>query len=261
MTFIDALILGIIEGITEFLPISSTGHLMLAGRLLNLAQTEFLKSFDIAIQSGAILAVVVLYARRLWRDAELAKRIVAAFIPTAVVGLALYRTVKDYLLADTGIVLWMLFLGGIGLVVFEKWYVKRTHAFYTSGDEESHTHISYSQALWIGLCQSVAMVPGVSRAAATIIGGLALGIERKTIVEFSFLLAIPTMAAATGLDLIKNAQSFSGAEFYLLAIGFIAAFITALISVLWLLRFIKTHTFTPFGIYRVALALVFWLFI
>lgn len=260
MTVLDALILGIIEGITEFLPISSTGHLMLAAHMLGLTQTEFLTSFEIAIQSGAIFAVMVLYARRLITDLALAKRIAAAFVPTAVIGFLLYRTVKDYLLVDARMMIATLFFGGVGLIVFEWWYARHASPKRSAPDGEE-TKISYPKAIMIGLCQSVAMAPGVSRAAATIIGGLALGINRKTIVEFSFLLAVPTMLAATGLDLIKSAGAFDASEFWILAAGFAAAFATALASIVWLLRFIKTHTFTSFGVYRILAAAAFWLFL
>lgn len=254
MDLISALILGIVEGITEFLPISSTGHLILTAHLLKIAQTDFLKSFEIAIQLGAILSVVVLYWRSLIADIKALKRVLAAFIPTAIIGFLLYKVIKNYLLGNERIVLISLFLGGIFLILFELLYREKETASSSIAD------ISYGQAVAIGLFQSISVIPGVSRAAATICGGLLLGLKRKTIVEFSFLLAVPTMLAATGFDLIKSAGSFSSAQFGLLAVGFIVSFITAIFGIKFLLNFIKGHNFVSFGIYRIAAALLFWLF-
>ncbi len=255
MSYTDALILGIVEGITEFLPISSTGHLMLAAHLLKLSQTEFLKSFEISIQLGAILSVVVLYARKFLLDMEVIKRILAAFIPTAILGLILYKIVKNVFLNSTSIVLWALLIGGILLIIFEKIHKEDEKAI------EDIKTIPYSKAFLIGAFQSIAMVPGVSRAAATILGGLLLGLKRKTIVEFSFLLAVPTMLAATALDLYKNIDSFSSAQIDVLLIGAGVSFIVALLSIKFLLYFIKNHNFIGFGVYRILAALLFWIFL
>lgn len=252
MNVMHAIILGVVEGVTEFLPISSTGHMILAGHLLGLTQTEFLKTFEIAIQLGAILAVVVLYARTLLVNIEVVKRIAAAFIPTAVVGAVLYKIVKHVLMGNQQIVLWSLFLGGIFLIVFDMQHREKPDSL------DKIETIPYRTAVMIGLFQSLAMVPGVSRAAATIIGGLLLGMKRKTIVEFSFLLAIPTMAAATVLDLLKSAPTFSSDQFVLLGIGFIVSFIVAIGSIKFLLHFIKTNNFVVFGIYRIIVACLFW---
>lgn len=255
MDFLQAIIFGVVQGISEFLPISSTGHLILTGRLLGLAQTEFLKSFEIAIQLGSILAVIVLYWQQLFADWEIIKRIAVAFIPTGILGLIFYKLIKLFLLGSNAVVLWSLFLGGVLLIIFELWHQEKEMA------DGKITEISYGKSFLIGLAQSVAMIPGVSRSAATILGGLALGIKRKTIVEFSFLLAVPTMIAATFFDLYKNWQQFSLNQFEFLAIGFIVAFLIALASIKFLLNFIKTHSFMPFGVYRIALALAFWLLI
>lgn len=252
MDIFNAALLGIVEGITEFLPISSTGHLILASRVLQIPQTEFVKSFEIAIQLGAILSVVVLYWRDLFVKWEVMKRVAAAFIPTAVIGFVLYKFIKQYLFSDS-IVVWTLFLGGIALILFERLHREAMN------DKDSLEAISYSQAVGIGLIQSLAVVPGVSRAAATIVGGMALGVKRRTIVEFSFLLAVPTMAAATGLDLLKTSASFSSGEFGILAIGFITSFAVAIVAIRWLLKFIGTHDFTAFGWYRMAIAVLFWI--
>jgi undecaprenyl-diphosphatase len=251
MDFITAFILGIVQGISEFLPISSTGHMILASHLMGLKHTEFLKSFEIAIQLGTILSVVVLYWRSLLVDFEVIKRLAVAFIPTGVLGLTLYKLIKGYLLGSETVVLCSLLIGGIFIVAFEYWYREKEDA--TSEIRE----ISYKHAVIIGLFQSIAMIPGVSRSASTILGGLWLGLKRKTIVEFTFLLAVPTMLAATGYDLIKSGSQFSFDQIQYLLVGFVTAFVVALLTIKFLLQFIKTHTFIPFGIYRIALV-VFW---
>jgi|CXWL01.1.fsa_nt_gi undecaprenyl-diphosphatase len=248
----QALILGIIEGITEFLPVSSTGHLVLASKLLSIQQTEFVKSFEITIQLGAILAVLILYAGILWKNMEVVKRVIVAFLPTAIIGLALYKIVKQYLLGNDLVVIIALALGGLFIIIFELLHREKASAV---GELEK---MSYKTAFSIGVFQSLAIVPGVSRSAATILGGLLVGLKRSSIAEFSFLLAIPTMAAATGLDLFKNYQSFSAADFNVLAVGFVSAFLVAVLAVKFLLRFIKTHTFIIFGVYRIVIALLFW---
>lgn len=247
MDYITAIILGIVQGISEFLPISSTGHMILASHLMGLKHTEFHKSFEIAIQSGTILSVVVLYWRTLLVDFEVIKRIFVAFLPTGVLGLTLYRLIKGYLLGSEAVVLWALFIGGIVLIAFEWWYREDVNA------ASEISAISYKNCLIIGLFQSLAMIPGVSRSASTIIGGLLLGLKRKTIVEFTFLLAVPTMLAATGYDLIKSGSHFSAGELQYLLVGFVTAFVVAILSIKFLLGFIKTHTFMVFGVYRILL--------
>lgn len=254
MNLFGSITLGIIQGLTEFLPISSTGHLILASRLMDLTQTEFLKSFEIIIQLGSILAVAVLYWKLFLRQ-EIIKKLIAAFLPTALIGLPVYGLFKKYLLGNETIVLWALVLGGVALIVFELIHKERSDA------PEDLSAISYKNCFLIGLCQAVAIVPGVSRSAATILGGLSLGLKRRTIVEFSFLLAVPTMLSATGWDLIKSAHSFSGQNLGLLAVGFILAFIVALLAIKFLIAFIKKHSFVPFGLYRIALALLFYVFV
>lgn len=244
--------LGVVEGITEFLPVSSTGHLILFSRLLNIPANDFSSSFNIAIQTGAIGAVIFLYWQVLLVSRKIVGKVLAAFLPTAVIGLVLYKLIKHFLLNNALIVVWMLFLGGIFIVLFEKFYKEKNQT------ENSLETITYSQAILIGFCQSLAVVPGVSRAAATIIGGLFLGLKRKTIVEFSFLLAVPTMLAATGLDLLKTAVNFSGQQFMVLAVGFIVSFLVAVLSIKFLLNYIKNHNFTAFGIYRILVAVVFY---
>lgn len=252
LNFVQAAVLGVVEGITEFLPISSTAYLILAADFLRLEQTEFMKSFEIIIQLGAIMAVVFLY----WREflkIEVLKRLMIAFIPTGILGLVFYKVVKQYLLGNIAVVLWSLFLGGIFLIVFEYLHKEKEDSL------ENIEKIPYKQCLIIGLFQSLAMIPGVSRSAATIIGGLILGLKRKTIVEFSFLLAVPTMMAATGLDLVKNAGTFSLDQSGLLLAGFAVSFITAIIGIKFLLKYIQKNNFIAFGVYRMATVILFLL--
>lgn len=256
MSYLHAIILSIVEGITEFLPISSTGHLVLTARLLSIPETDFVKSFEIIIQLGAILAVVVLYARRFINNITVWKNVIIAFLPTAILGVAFYKVIKSVLLGNELVTLAALFLGGIFLVLFEKyWYAK----------EKVHIHkiedLSVKQSFLIGLAQSVSMIPGVSRAAATIVGGMSLGMDRKVAVEFSFLLAVPTMLAASGLDLIKTHFSFTGSEWGLLIVGFLGSFIVAIFAIKYFLQFIQHHTFVGFGWYRIILAVVYFLLV
>lgn len=254
MTLFDALILGIVEGITEFLPISSTGHLILTGELLGLPSTEFLKSFEIAIQLGAMCAVVWLYARA-FLNIEIMKRVAAAFIPTAVIGFAAYPFVKSMLLGNSLVVVIALALGGIALIVFEWLHTER------ESDIREIQDMSYAQAALVGVAQAVAVIPGVSRSAATIVGGLLAGVSRVSIVEFSFLLAVPTIAAATGLDLLKSYDTFAAADIAPLALGFFVSFVVALLSIKFLLHYVRSHTFVAFGIYRIAVAIAFFIFV
>ncbi len=253
MNFFDAVVLGIIEGFTEFLPISSTAHLILTSKIISLSQNDFLKSFEIAIQLGAISSVISLYGKKFLTDCQLNKKIVAAFLPTIFFGFIFYKIIKNYLFESISLILASLFLGGIFLIVFEMFYREKPNA------ENNISRLSYKKAFLIGCFQSMAMVPGISRSAATIIGGLLTGLKREAIVEFSFLLAVPTMLAATGFDLLHNAASFSLKQLHLLFLGMVASFIVARIAISFFLKFIKTHNFTYFGVYRVLIAFLFWL--
>ena len=245
-----AVVLGIVEGITEFLPISSTAHLILASKALGLKDTEFLKSFEIIIQLGAILSVVVLYWNR-FLNFEVLKKLVVAVIPTGVIGLTVYKAIKSYLLGNVTVVLWTLLIGGIALIIFER--------FQQRDDRDvDFSEISYRKAFLIGLFQAIAVIPGVSRSAATIVGGSLLGVSKRTIVEFSFMLAVPTMLAASGLELVKNRSAING-NFEILAIGFIVSFLTAILAIKSFLGYIKKRDFSAFGWYRIVLAIVFYL--
>lgn len=254
MTPIQSIVLGAIEGATEFLPISSTGHLILASHLLRIPDSAFLTSFEIAIQLGAICAVLLLFWKS-FLNIEVLKRLVAGFIPTAIIGLALYSVVKHYLLGNELVVVAALALGGAFLIVFELLHKERDDA------PEGVESITYRQAVIVGICQSFAMVPGVSRSAATIVGGLMLGLRRTTIVEFSFLLAVPTMGAAVALDIFKSYQTFPTEGLGLIGLGFATAFLVALIAIRFLLAYVKKANFIGFGVYRILVALFFLLLV
>jgi undecaprenyl-diphosphatase len=250
MTLIHAIVLGIVEGITEFLPVSSTAHLILAGHVLRIAESEFIKSFEIIIQLGAILSVVVLYWSKFW-NWEVLKKLVVAVIPTGVIGLTVYKAVKGYLLGNVSVVLLALLIGGIALILFERFRV-------SSDSEVDFSEITYRRAFLIGLFQSIAIIPGVSRSAATIVGGSLIGVSKRTIVEFSFMLAVPTMLAATGLELVKSRAALAG-NYGMLAVGFVVSFVTAIIAIKSFLGYIKKRDFSIFGWYRMALAVVYYL--
>ena len=250
MNFIQVLILSAVEGITEFLPISSTGHMILVSKLLGIAETDFVKTFEIVIQLGAIMAVVVLFSKKLLTGSDLVKKIAVAFIPTAIVGFTLYPLIKGVLLGSSSITLNALFFGGLALIGVE-YFIKKRKA----KSEEGKT-ITYRQALIIGTFQSLSVIPGVSRAAATIVGGLLTGLDRETATEFSFLLAVPTMFAATALDIYKSRTMIAQGGFLSLFAGTVLAFIFATLAVKFLIGYIKKHDFTAFGIYRIVLGLL-----
>jgi undecaprenyl-diphosphatase len=251
-----AVLYGVVEGLTEFLPVSSTAHLEITARLLHAEPSDVHKTFEIAIQLGAILSVVVLYWRALLVEWAVMKRVLLAFFPTGLLGLLLHDFVKEHLLGNLDVVLWSLFLGGWFIVIFERLHREKPT------DKEGLASITYVQAFFIGACQAIAMIPGVSRSAATVLGGLALGVKRKTSVEFSFLLAVPTMFAATAFTLYKQYKEGTGLsadETQFLAIGFVTSFVVAILAIRFLLSFVKSHTFLPFGVYRILLVLGLWL--
>lgn len=252
MNILQTLIFSVVEGVTEFLPISSTGHLILTSKLLNITQTEFVKSFEIIIQLGAILAVVVIYFKKLVLsfNLELYKKLLIAFLPSAFFGLLFYKYIKLYLIGNTTVVVWSLLIGGIIMLLFEKFF--KPNIRYTI------YNIPTIQLIAVGLMQVLSMIPGVSRAFATIFGGMVVGMKKEEAVEFSFLLAIPTMFAASALDLIQtDISAWSAVDGRLLAIGFVGSFLTAYIVIKWLIKFVQNNNFNIFGWYRIILATVF----
>jgi undecaprenyl-diphosphatase len=253
MGIFEAIILGILEGFTEFLPISSTGHLILASDLMGIEQTNFHKTFEVVIQLGSILAVVYYFKDTIFKDYELWKKLIIAFIPTGFLGLFLYKHIKELFTVDT--VAYMLIIGGIILILVEKFKPQENCDIKTTDE------ITYKKAFFIGLFQSLAMVPGTSRSGATIVGGMMLGLDRKTAASFSFLLAIPTMFIASGYDIYKNYAELDFSNTLNLAVGFIVAFIFALITIKALMKLISRISFVSFGIYRIILGLIFLMMI
>lgn len=249
ITLLQNLILGIVEGITEFLPISSTGHLILGYKLLQIPESDFIKSYVIIIQLGAILSVLFLYWKQFLQEIDVLKRIIIAFIPTGIIGLSVYKLAKQYFLGNQILVAWSLIIGGILIILFEKKYGA------IDGNTTEIKQMTYKQSFLIGVFQSLCVIPGVSRSASTIIGGRLLGLSKKTIVEFSFLLAVPIMISATGLDIMNT--TFTATQINDLIIGFVISFVSAIIGIKFFLEAIKKHSFFIFGVYRIVLGLLF----
>jgi undecaprenyl-diphosphatase len=256
MTVIQTLILSVVEGLTEFLPVSSTAHLVLASQLLQVAQTDFVKSFEVIIQLGAILAVVALYFKELLKNVRLWFKIILAFLPSAVIGFFLYDFIKERLIGNGIVTALALIIGGVVFTLIDR---NKPSALINSDRQVSLKDLPPVKLLAIGLAQCLAMIPGVSRSAASIFGGVLAGLNKNDAVKFSFFLAIPTMLAATALDLYKSNFSFSQYEMLLLALGFVGAFLTALVAIKSFIKFVQKYTFLPFGLYRIAVGL-FWLF-
>lgn len=250
MTAWQAAVLGLIEGVTEFLPVSSTGHMILAESLMKINDDAFTKTFTIAIQLGAIAAVFFLYIQRFVREPRLYLLLGIAFVPTGIAGLLLYKKIKILLFNPVSVSV-ALIIGGVILLFFDRISKHR---------EDSHVKMTEHRAFMIGVFQTLSLIPGVSRAAATIGGGLVMGLDRVRAVEFSFLLAVPTMVVATGYDLYKERASLSSANLDLLSIGGIIAFISALLAVRYFIAFISKRGFFAFGVYRIVLGVVFLLY-
>lgn len=257
MNIFDAAILGIIEGLTEFLPVSSTGHLILTAEILGLPVDNFLTLFEVVIQLGAILAIVTLYFKKFLLDWTMNKKLVVALLPSLVVGALFYPFIKSLFASPITVVV-TLFVGGIIILLTESFLAKKGESWVKVDTVDD---VNYRNAFLIGLFQAVSVIPGVSRAGATILGGLFLGLRRKAVVEFSFLLAVPTMIAASAKDISENHSVLQGANVGLLIIGFVVAYITALFAVKFFLRYVQTNTFKPFGWYRIIIAVLFFCFI
>ena len=254
MNIIQSIVLSIIEGLTEFLPISSTGHMILASSIMNIPEDAFVKTFEISIQIGAIMAIVLLYTKRFFKEISIFLKLGIAFIPTGIIGILAYPYIKAYLFNPI-IVTISLILGGIVLILIDKKVVSQESKTTTLGS------ISYKNAFFIGLFQSISMIPGVSRAAATIVGGVFNRLDKKQAIEFSFLLAVPTMFAATGYDLYKTPVEFYGHEIFFLSLGLVVAFITALIAVKVFVRIVQNYGFKYFGYYRIIIGILFLLLV
>jgi undecaprenyl-diphosphatase len=250
MSILQAIIIAIVEGLTEFLPVSSTGHMILTSSLMKIHEDEFVKTFEIAIQIGAILSVLTLYYKRFLVSIDIYLKLAVAFLPTGIIGFLAYKTIKTYLFNPITVSV-MLIVGGVVLILLDKWSEKKA-SVYADLDK-----VSYKDAFKIGLIQCFSMIPGVSRSAATIFGGIASGFNRKQAAEFSFLLAIPTMFAATGYDLLKSSVVMTKNEWMLLGIGLIVAFISAVIAVKAFVHLLTRYGFKYFGYYRIILGILF----
>lgn len=245
MDTLHTIIIAIVEGLTEFLPVSSTGHMIIAQHLLGVESTDFVKAFTVIIQFGAILSVIVLYWKRFFQTWTFYLKLLAGFIPAAVLGL-LFNDTIDEMLESITVVSIMLVLGGIFMLFVDKWFTSF----------EAKENVTYKNAFMIGLCQCVAMIPGVSRSMATIVGGMTQKLTRRAAAEFSFFLAVPTMAAATGYKLLKLFLEPSGSQILLdnmftLILGNVVAFVVAMLAIKFFIEYVSKYGFKLFGWYRI----------
>jgi len=249
MDIFQAVIIAIVEGITEFLPVSSTGHMIIASSLMGIEKEDFTKLFTVAIQLGAIMAVVVLYWRKFLDFAkwQFYLKLIVAVIPAIILGLLFSDKIDELLESPTTVGI-TLILGGVVLLFIDKFFLKPTI--------HQESEISFSKSFVIGMWQCIAMVPGVSRSAATIIGGMQQKLSRKLAAEFSFFVAVPTMAAATGYKLLKGYKTFTSEHIKLLAVGNVVAFIVAIIAIKFFIGFLQKHGFRLFGWYRIIAGII-----
>ena len=265
IAFLKAVLLGIVEGVTEFLPISSTGHMILVDEFLKLSDNDlFADSFTVFIQTGATLAVILLFRRELWPFSGTTEernhkwllwmKVGVAFLPAAAAGFLFHDAIKENLFNPVTVAAALIFYGVV-LILFEKKHGMK------SGAVQTVTGITFRTALFIGLFQCLALIPGTSRSTATILGGMLLGLDRRIAAEFSFFLAIPTLMVAGAYELLSAGASFTGEEYLLLAAGFTVSFIVAAGVIKWLMNYLRKHSFIPFGWYRIILGvivLVWW---
>ncbi|GAL85082.1 UDP pyrophosphate phosphatase [Sporocytophaga myxococcoides] len=247
MNFIEAIILAIVEGLTEFLPVSSTGHMIITSALMGINEQEFTKIFTVQIQFGAILSVVILYWKRFFTSLDFYYKLFVAFLPAAAIGFLLGDFI-DSLLENVIVVAASLLLGGIFLLFVDR--------IFNPLKGKSLDELSYKNSLIIGFFQCIAMIPGVSRSAATIIGGMAQNLNRKAAAEFSFFLAVPTMFAASGYKLLKDYKAIDASNLNVLIVGNVVAFIVALLAIKFFIGFVTKYGFKVFGYYRIALGLI-----
>ncbi len=245
MTYFEAIVIAVVEGITEFLPVSSTGHMIITQQLLGMEINEFVKAFTVNIQFGAILSVIVLYWKRFFQSFDFYLKLFVAFLPAAVIGF-LASDFIDSLLENVAVVALMLVVGGLILVFVDRWF----------NEKHTQTKLSYPSALKIGLYQCIAMIPGVSRSAATIIGGMTQKLDRKTAAEFSFFLAVPTMFAASAYKLLQNYKTIQTEDLDILLIGNIVAFVVALLAIKTFIGLLTRYGFRWFGYYRIVIGLL-----
>lgn len=255
MTLFDSIILGIIEGFTEFLPISSTGHLIVASQFLGVDQTQLNKAFEVIIQFGAILAVVMNYKEKFTpQHIPLWIKVFLAFLPIGITGYLFAATIKTLFAVE--IVAWMFIIGGVIFLLVEKFFIPHESKMLESVEE-----ISYKQAIIIGFAQIFALIPGTSRAGSTIIGALLVGLSRKASAEFSFLLALPVMGAVTAYDLLKHYNDFTQESLFTLGVGFVVSFFVAYATIKLFLAFLERFTFVAFGVYRILFGIILLIFV
>ncbi len=252
MTVYEAVILGIVEGVTEFLPVSSTAHIALTSQIMGLPQNDFMNAFNIIIQIAPIFSIMIIYYHTLFQSLEIWKKLIASFIPTGAIGFLFHNQIEE-MFSSNSIVLWMI-ATGIFFLIIEFLYSKRGH---TTHELEN---VSYKQAISVGFIQALSLIPGVSRSGSTILGGMLLGMKRETAMSFSFLLAIPTMTAASGYTLLKEYNTLSFDSITLILIGFVISFIVGWAAVKSFLALVSKYNFTPFGIYLIASGVLFGLF-
>jgi len=253
MNLLNTIVLGIVEGITEFLPISSTAHLIIFSKLLHISQTEFQKFFEVFIQSGAILAVIFIYIHYLLKNKKIIKSIILSFIPTAIIGFLLYKVIKNYFFDSFGLIQIAMFSIGLVFIVFELLIKNKKIVL-----KKTISQLTLTEAVVVGLVQSLAVVPGVSRAGAVMLGMMLLGYKRDESATYSFLLAVPTILAAGAYDLFKSKNILVSNldSIWILIFGFLASFVFAYFSVKWLINYLKRNSLVFFGIYRIIVALL-----
>jgi undecaprenyl-diphosphatase len=250
MDILQSIIMGIIEGFTEFLPISSTGHLIVASDLLGIDQTSVTKAYEVIIQFAAILAVVFNYKEKFTiKKIDLWTKVFLAFIPIGAVGFLFSHQIKE--LFSVNVVATMFIIGGVIFLIVEKFYIPQETDLIDDVEK-----VPLKKAMWIGFAQVFALIPGTSRAGSTIIGALLVGLSRKASAEFSFLLAFPVMSAVTAYDLLKHYHEFSSANLVVLGVGFIVAFFVAFLTIKLFLKFLEHFTFVAFGVYRILFGVI-----
>ncbi|MDO8610254.1 MAG: undecaprenyl-diphosphate phosphatase [bacterium] len=252
MNILSAIILGLVEGLTEFLPISSTAHLIITSKLMQIPQSDFQKFFEVFIQSGAILAVLFLFGKYILKHLYLIKQIIFSFIPTAIIGFLLYKVIKTIFFESNNLIIGTIFFIGLIFILVE--YLIKKKKIHIN---KSISLIRWKDAIIIGLAQSLATIPGVSRSGIVMVTMMIMGYKREESAIYSFLLAVPTILAASAYDVfkMKDVLMFSQSQYMYLIVGFIVSFVFASLSVKWLILFLQKKTLIPFGIYRVGLAI------
>lgn len=257
LSFGQSIILGIVEGLTEFLPISSTFHLIFSSKILGISETELLTVFQVFIQSGAILAVLWLFWKDIFHNRKMLEKLILSFIPTAVVGFLLHSIIKNYFFETPLLMIGAFVSVGILFILFEKWHAKNTT------EEKTLEELTWKDAVIIGLGQALAVLPGVSRAGAVILTMMFLKVRRDEAAKYSFLLALPTILSAAALDVLsfKNLSSVTSSDISLFAVGFISAFFSALIVLKWFISYLQSHTLVTFGWYRIIAGMILLLLV